>query len=62
MKRKVVFELSDFQKLSETLNDLLIPLSQVERAIQIKEIMKKAIVMDIVMDIEMQEQKIRMQP
>lgn len=58
MKRKVVFELEEFQKLSKSLDELLIPLSQVERAIQIKEIMKKAIVMDI----EMQEQKIRMQP
>lgn len=58
MKRKVVFELSDFQKLSDTLNELLIPLSQAERALQLKEVMKKAIVMDI----EMQEQKIRMQP
>ena len=55
MKRKVVFEISDFNKLTELLNELAIPFSQAEKASKIKEALSKAIVMDI----EIKDQNIR---
>ena len=47
MTKKIVMDPQDFAKITENLNELLVPFTQLEKAIQIKEALKRAQFMDI---------------